>query len=119
MDWWNQWRETRRGIIEDANGGRLLEIRFETLVDSAGRRGAGDIVERLGLPSMEFSIDARRAHIGRWRNELDKASLRLVERELGDVLAEAGYRKGRLARFSQLDAALSFVTGAVARMTRT
>lgn len=117
---WEQWRETRRGIVEDANGGRLVEIRFETLVESAGRHGVDAILGKLGLPAMAVSIDARRAHIGRWRTELDKASLRLVERELGDVLAEGGYRKaGPLARFAQLGAALSSVTTAVARMTRT
>jgi hypothetical protein len=117
---WHQWRETRRGIIEDANAGRLVEIRFETLAESAGRHGVGAILDKLGLPATEFSIDARRAHIGRWRGELDKASLRFVERELGDILAEGGYRKaGPLARFSRLDAALSSVTSAVARMTRT
>ena len=116
---WNQWQESRRGILEDGNADRLIEIRFESMVETGGSHGLADVLAKLGLPAMAFPIDAASAHIRRWRSELDAESVRNVERELRDVLVAGDYATaGGLTRARSLDVVLKSVVSTFKRRTR-
>jgi hypothetical protein len=72
-----------------AGGERVLEVRYETIPESAG-----PIAEHLGADPAPLAARLDRFHdrsIGRYQRDLSPEQLADVKREAGELLAELGY----------------------------
>jgi hypothetical protein len=82
-----------RRYVEAARAGATVEVRYESLRDSAG-----DLARALGAGDAELVRALAGFHadsVGRWREDLSPEQLANVEAEAGSLLTEVGYTLSR------------------------
>jgi hypothetical protein len=82
-----------RRYVEAARSGATVEVRYESL-----RESAGDLARALHVGDAELVRALNGFHaesVGRWHDDLSRQQLADVEAEAGSLLAEVGYTLGR------------------------
>ena len=86
----HKWQQIRTEIHAQHLDSRLIEVRFEELVEKPVQT-LDRIFDRFGLKPIRLSIDATRAHIGQWKTQFDDEQRRQLNEELHHELVECRY----------------------------
>lgn len=93
LDWWEERVREADIARQDADPARVLDVRLEELIHTERIATFDRVVEAVGLDDVDGlrryfdrRMDASRAHVGRWRKDVDASRAREVDDRYREIL---------------------------------